>query len=613
MPKRKNLLDSIKSSGGEKKAVHHISSWVITLLFSLIGLGIIVTAFVFGFPALYKDKIFPGTRVGDLIIGGKTASEARQLLQARIDQITDRGFSFSYNNAIFKIGASIGDSTNPELAVPVVSLDAGKTVDNILKIQAGRNEVEKIYYWLTGNRISAVNTIDDKRFTEQLDEQLGSKQQPALDAKLVINTDGTLSVSPEKGGQAFNYPKIISQVKNQLDQLNGNTINLVLEADSPAITKMQGEKLLDLARQIIDSAPFSLIYSDHSWELSKENVQDWLELQQINGQAGMGLNSASLGKFLDGLATEVNVPVQEGKFSMENGKVKNFQPSQKGLELQVTASAAEINEKIPQVGIKEINLVVKETDPSIQMGDVNDLGISELIGEGHSNFKGSPNNRRHNITVGANSLNGILIKPDEEFSLVKTLGKIEASTGYLPELVIKGNKTVPEYGGGLCQIGTTTFRAALDTGLPITARTNHSYRVSYYEPAGTDATIYDPNPDLRFINDTGHYILFTTEMKGDDLYFRFYGTKDGRKVTQTTPRVFNYVSPGAKKIVETTDLKPGQTKCTEKAHVGADTEFTRTIVYANSTKKVDVFKSHYKPWREVCLVGVKELSKPATQ
>ena len=70
---------------------------------------------------------------------------------------------------------------------------------------------------------------------------------------------------------------------------------------------------------------------------------------------------------------------------------------------------------------------------------------------------------------------------------------------------------MPEYGGGLCQIGTTVFRAAVNSGLPITERRPHAYRVVYYEPAGFDATIYDPRPDLRFINDTENYILIQTK------------------------------------------------------------------------------------------------------
>ena len=81
--------------------------------------------------------------------------------------------------------------------------------------------------------------------------------------------------------------------------------------------------------------------------------------------------------------------------------------------------------------------------------------------------------------------------------------------GYLPELVIKGDEIKPEIAGGLCQVGTTMFRAAMNSGLKITERQNHSLVVSYYNDLsngnpGTDATIYDPHPDFRFLNDTGN-------------------------------------------------------------------------------------------------------------
>jgi vancomycin resistance protein YoaR len=247
---------------------------------------------------------------------------------------------------------------------------------------------------------------------------------------------------------------------------------------------------------------------------------------------------------------------------------------------------------------------VQVTDPTVTTADANSLGITEVIGVGRSNFAGSPKNRRANIHTGAAKLNGIIIKPDEEFSLIAALGDINQATGYLPELVIKGNQTVPEYGGGLCQIGTTTFRAALATGLPIVERRNHSYRVTYYEPAGTDATIYDPKPDFRFKNDTGHAILIQTAIEGDNLVFEFWGTSDQRAVVQTKPVLSNFVAPPPTKLIETEDLPVGTKKCTEKPHVGADAQFTYTVTYPDGRVASEVFKSHYVPWREVCLIGV---------
>jgi len=596
MPKKKkNLIPPVKNKG------------VLIIFCSLLLLSFSIITFVFVFNGVYKNRVFPGTRVGQLDLGGKTYKEARQILQEEINKIIDQGLSFSYKDEKFTIKSTVEDPANPELSSRIYSFEVDTTIEKLAKINRERSEAERIYYWLTTWQVFPSFEIDEEKLIEALDEELEQYEQPAVDARLDISEDYVITVVPEKGGQAFNYHKIITAVKKNIIILSDETITVNLEPDNPTITKIAAEPLVGLAEQILNSTPFTLLYGDRSWLITKEQAREWLQFQMENGQVTVGFQKEGLVSYLDAIANEIDVEVKEAKFTMENGKVVEFQPSQNGLSLQIEKTIENIGQKIKLVGATEIDLIVEEIEPEMTTEDVNNLGIKELIGEGRSNFAGSPKNRRHNIAVGANTLNGILIEPEEEFSLIKALGKVEAATGYLPELVIKGNKTIPEYGGGLCQIGTTTFRVALDAGLPITERRNHSYRVSYYEPAGTDATIYDPKPDFKFINDTGHHILFTTEISGNELIFRFYGTSDGRQVEQTKPRIFNLVKPGPTQLVETTDLAPGEKKCTERAHTGADTEFTRTITYANGQKKSEVFSSHYKPWQEVCLIGVEKL------
>ena len=340
------------------------------------------------------------------------------------------------------------------------------------------------------------------------------------------------------------------------------------------------------------------------------------------------------------ISSQIDKEPIDARFAMKNGRVIEFQGNQDGLKLDIANSIIKIRSQFINQDLNQaIELIFKEIKSTNITGQTNDLGIKEIIGIGQSNFAGSPPNRRHNIRTGANTLNGLLIKPNEEFSLNKALGEINASSGYLPELVIKGNETIPEYGGGLCQIGTTMFRVALATGLPITARRSHSYRVSYYEPAGTDATIYDPWPDVRFVNDTANHILIQTRIEGNNLYFDFWGAKDGRIIEKTEPSIYNIVKPGPTKIIETLDLPIDEKKCTERAHNGADAYFDYKVIYPetvfsnlststlNLIKKVwdkeetiqtdsiiqvvkeKRFSSHYVPWREVCLIGVEKLTE----
>src|SRR3990167_3183667 len=101
--------------------------------------------------------------------------------------------------------------------------------------------------------------------------------------------------------------------------------------------------------------------------------------------------------------------------------------------------------------------------------------VLEILGTGYSNFSGSPTNRVKNIRHAVvDKLNWVLIKPDEVFSLLSALRPFTIEGGYLPELVIKGDEIKPEVAGGLCQVGSTTFRAVMNSGLPVTARRNHS-------------------------------------------------------------------------------------------------------------------------------------------
>ena len=198
-----------------------------------------------------------------------------------------------------------------------------------------------------------------------------------------------------------------------------------------------------------------------------------------------------------------------------------------------------------------ITLPVVTTAATNKLSDTNNLGINELVAAGESDFKGSPKNRIHNITVGAAKYNGLIISQGEEFSFNQYLGDVDAEHGFLPELVIKATGTVPEFGGGLCQVSTTTFRAAMNAGLPITARRNHSYAVQYYAPQGTDATIYPGSADLKFINNLSSPILIRTRIEGTKLYYDFFGTKDNRTVTFDGPTQYDRKPDGSLKAVWT--------------------------------------------------------------
>jgi len=314
------------------------------------------------------------------------------------------------------------------------------------------------------------------------------------------------------------------------------------------------------------------------------------------------IDEKTFAKYIYSLDNEIAIEMQNAKLEIENGRATIFQPQVRGRRVNGEKFIANLRETIAE-GRAQVKLAVDYFDPEVTLSSLNDLGINELVARGESDFSGSPANRRHNISIGAARFDGFIVPVGATFSFVQNLGDVSAATGYREELVIKGDETTPEFGGGLCQVSTTAFRAILNGGYPIVARRNHSYRVAYYEPAGTDATIYQPYPDLRFTNDSASSVLIDTYILGNKLYFDFYGTKMSREVTLDGPHIYNITDYPEPVYLETNQIPFGQTKQVDIAHRGADTILYRKIYENGELIQTDEFRSHYIPWPAKYLVG----------
>lgn len=262
-----------------------------------------------------------------------------------------------------------------------------------------------------------------------------------------------------------------------------------------------------------------------------------------------------------------------------------------------TELAAQMTLKALEEGVSIIQLPVEETNPEIIVDDeeLKKAGITELITIGESDYSGSPPNRIHNIGVGLSAFDGHILKPDEEFSFNTLLGPVNDQNNYREELTIMGEKTLPAFGGGLCQVSTTAFRGAWLAGFPITRRRNHSYAVRYYAPEGTDATIFPPWTDFKFVNDTENDILIQTHTEDDKAYFFYYGTKpEKRSVEFVGPFIWDIKQPPEDKIEYTAALKPGETRVVSRRVPGMKTMWYRYISDSDEEREPEDFFSWYE-------------------
>ena len=590
---------------------------VCIIFFLVVALVAVGAAGAYAYQQAYTGRIYRGVHINGIAVGGLTRQQAYDRLREIEQDVQRDGLQFYYAEKQVSLPSVSIAAADPDLSQPLLRYDWQRTLDAAEGYGRHRswlqNSLRQLRTAVGSTQIQAYYELNRAGVLAALRNAFGGLERPPLNASLQLS-DGTGEVAAEVAGLVFNYDNAIVQLADQAAALAFHPISLEIEIRKPAINRTEAQAALGGLTPLLALENVRVEYDNRHWDLPDAALTDWLEFQRdADGAVIIGLQPELAQTFLQTVAEAIDVEAQDAKFEINaDNRVVEFQGSVDGLALNIPESYQRLSDAVaaaqtdpPASSTLVIALVVEVSPAKVAVADLNDLGIRELLGTGSSNFAGSPQNRRHNIAAGAKSLYGILIAPDEEFSLLAALGEIDGAHGYLQELVIKGDRTIPEFGGGLCQIGTTAFRAVLNAGLPITQRRNHSFQVRYYSPAGSDATIYDPYPDFRFLNDTGHSILFLTRIDGDELIYEFWGTKDGRTVTLDPwpPAVSNVVGSGAPRYLETDDLAPGQKKKVENAVPGADAYFKYLINYPDGRVVEKEFFSHYVPWQETWLVG----------
>jgi vancomycin resistance protein YoaR len=320
---------------------------------------------------------------------------------------------------------------------------------------------------------------------------------------------------------------------------------------------------------------------------------------------------------LQPFSQKINVKPVDAVFTLENNKVREFRSHQDGKQVDVQKLKKDLNNKIPLLVSSTppdnitLQIPVRTVKPKLTIDKANNMGIKELVGEGTSHYAGSIPNRIFNISLAASRVNGTIIPPGTEFSFNKTIGDVSSLTGYKQAYIISGGRTQLGDGGGVCQVSTTLFRAALNAGMPITERNQHAYRVSYYEQdmgPGIDAAIYTPNIDFKFKNDTKHHLLIQTlvDETNQALTFRLYGTKDGREVTIKKPVILSTSAAPEPLYQDDPNLPKDQLKQIDFAAAGANVFFEREVKKDGKVLIADKFTSRYRPWQAVFLRGTKQ-------
>lgn len=362
----------------------------------------------------------------------------------------------------------------------------------------------------------------------------------------------------------------------------------------------QSQFLFDKAKKHLGKK-IKLTLLDKQIDLDSAVVVSWMGID--------GWKKDKISNWVSLLAPAINTPPQNALFRfIPPNKVEEFLPEKDGIKINEIELIETLVKNLDT--LENIPISYQKIASPITTESVNNLGIKELLGHGESYYSDSIANREFNVAKAASTINGLLIPPGETFSFNNYVGDISAETGYKQAYVIKDGKTVLGDGGGVCQVSSTLFRAALAAGLPIDERLAHAYRVHYYEEksqVGLDATVFAPDVDFKFKNDTKNYILIQSSNlpAQKKLVFDIYGTSDGRLATISKSRVWDIAAPPPDLYVDDPTLNKGVVKQIDWKAWGARTAFDWKVTRGDEVLQERTFYSNYKPWQAIFLKGTK--------
>ncbi|MGI6740787.1 MAG: VanW family protein [Brevefilum sp.] len=582
---------------------------------SLVIFGMLVVIALIAFEVVYAEKIYPGIYILDENLSGLSREEASQRLSSALPYTYEGKVSLAYEDRVWE-------------ARPI---DLGYLIDPTFSAQhayeTGRRGwfptslVEKVKAWFTGIQLTPVVYYDERIAQAFIQSIAAEIDQPVQEASLALENTQVV-VRNGQVGKEVDIEMTLALIETILMYMQEAEVPIVVHETSPQIMDVSDQA--ELTREILSEALVIQDPSDESqsWTISPEELAGMLSITRDDDAEGsnasyqISLNQQVFTNYLKQLASSVSIEPENTRFIFNDDthQLEVIKPATIGRRLDIAASLEQIDAQVKK-GSHEASLAFETIKPTVT-DDMTaaDLGVTELVHAETTYFYGSDAARVQNIEIAASQFHGLLIPPGETFSLADNFGNISLENGYAEALIIYGGQTIQGVGGGICQVSTTLFRAAFFAGFPIVERHAHAYRVSYYEMrsdgsrdvnlAGLDATVYVPIVDLKFTNDTDHWLLMETYM-GDysSLTWKFYSTGDGRTVSWQTTGPTNVVPAPEDLYRENPDLKQGEIKKVDYAAEGADITVTRTVYKGDAVHLSDTIFTRFRPWQAVFEYG----------
>lgn len=547
-----------------------------------------------------RGEIARGVSILDVPVGGMSLAEARGRIEVRTQEMRSEEITVRFGDTVW----------TPTLAELGVSYDADRAVSLAAQVGRGRDTVmgvlRGVHLVSSPVELDAPVIVDFDTLRAYSQERMAELELAPVDARLEV--DGSLvSIEPDVSGLVVSVEELEADLVRELAGFTSPSVDL------EAIVRPASVRAADLEAQLraMDSTfaqPLALYDGTDQWLVPPSELAGNLEITLSTTGGRLSFDETSIDELTGHIAAEIDREASDARIDRD-GVYARFIPARPGRRVDRDLLNQRIHDAL-STGGHEVEIPVTEIAGDDTTADLLDeIGITDEIARGSSDFSGSDDRRRTNVRVGADLIDGLLIGPGETFSFNQAVGDIAANGGFVPAGATESGIPGTAVGGGICQVSTTLFRAVLNGGFPIDEWWPHAYRSLYYEQGGWtpgfDASIQQPEEDplsgtdLRFTNMTDAYVLIEVDLSTQSILTVTLSGEEPETTTEILEPVYADIVSAELTAEEEIDpsLPEGTVTQWQPARDGVTMVVTRRVydVETGELLTEDEFVSTYQP------------------
>ncbi len=544
------------------------------------------------------ERLPAGSEIAGVDVSGLTAGQARSLLEKRSRELASVPVVFTAAERHWRVKPN----------AVVVDVDWGAAVEAAQRQGEGFGPVrglKRLGVRVFGGEVAPTSRIYQSAVDSYMGRFARGVDEASVEPSLVLKGSEP-EIVPGRNGRLLDRAVAEKVFVQALTALSRGPVAVPLKVERADLTtrdlvgaKVKAETAL--------SAPVDVAYGPGGWHLSVAKIARILQLPS-NGDTELKLAGPRADRFFANLKKRVEHVPKDASFAVGARNIVHVVPAQPGRTVDLEATTRNLMAALLSSTSRDADLAVTTASPERTTRDAQAMGITGLVGA-YETFYGGVSNRIHNVQLVAHLIDNHFIAPNEEFSFNATTGERSEAKGFLEAPVIINGELQTGLGGGVCQVSTTTFNAAYEAGLPITDRTNHALYISHY-PQGRDATVNYPDTDLKFVNDTGHWLWVRTFVSSSSLTVALYGTPQDRKVESEDSPLVVTGQPPVKRVPDP-NLTVGTTALEESGSPSRSTNVRRKVFSSSGKLLYDhTWYSTYSAEPRVVRYGTKPKAEP---